>query len=73
MKYPCIRYEFSDQNVNYADDIVYLKHYRWTLTVIDQDSTSEIPEKLEKSLTYCSFDRPYFADGLAHFVLTLYF
>lgn len=73
MKYPCIKYDLNDENTKYADDIIYSKYYRWNLTVIDYDPESDIPDKLEESLSYCSFDRSYFADGLAHFVLTLYF
>lgn len=72
MEYPCIRYELSGIPVRRADNIPYIGYKRYTLTVIDEDPDSEIPNHL-LTLPFCSFDRPYVADGLNHFVFTLYF
>lgn len=72
MKYPCIRYELAGISVHHADNIPYLGGKYYTVTVIDEDPDSEIPERV-LGLPYCSPDRPYVSDGLNHFVFTLYF
>lgn len=71
MKYPCIIYDLEGYDPRYADNIPYTDPKRWSLTVIDQNPDSEIPYKLLQ-LSYCHLDRPYQADGLNHFVFTLY-
>ena len=72
MNYPCIKYDLVSGGERYADNIKYIKSRRWTITIIDENPDSEIPERLEK-LPYCSFDRTYESDGLNHFVYELYF
>lgn len=72
MEYPCIRYELSGIPIQHADNIPYFGCKRYTITVIDEDPDTVIPEYVLQ-LPYCSFDRPYVADGLNHFVFTLYF
>lgn len=72
MVYPCIRYELARINPTHADNIPYLNSKAYSLTYIDEDLESEIPEKL-LNLPYCSFDRSYDAEGLHHTVLTLYY
>lgn len=72
LKYPCIVYDLSDIPTEKANNGTYLKYKRYTVTVIDEDPDSEIPEKV-LALPYCSFDRPYKSDNLNHSVLTLYF
>lgn len=71
MKYPCIRYEFSNFNTDYADNQNYLVRKRYTATVIDYDPDSELPEEMLK-IPYCSSDRSYVVDGLNHFVFTIF-
>lgn len=72
MKYPCIRYEYTNNNSDFADNIKYRKSKRYTVTVIDEDPDSKIPDKLEE-LPYCTSDRKFAVDGLNHFVYTLYY
>lgn len=72
MNYPCIKYNLVGRGARYADNIKYIKSRRWTITIIDENPDSEIPERLEE-LPYCSFDRSYESDGLNHFVYELYF
>lgn len=72
MEYPCIRYELSGIPIRRADNIPYIGCKRYALTLIDEDPDSEIPNRLLE-LPFCSFDRSYVADGLNHFVFTLYF
>lgn len=59
-------------SVLHADNIKYLNTRGWLVTVIDEDPDSQIAKEVEK-LPYCTFDRPYTADGLNHFVYRLYF
>lgn len=72
MSYPCIKYDLTDKDSDYADNIPYIKRKRWTITIIDENPDSLICERLEE-LPYCNFDRPYQSDGLNHFIYTLYF
>lgn len=71
MQYPCIRYEFSNFSTDYADNANYLIRRRYTITVIDYDPDSNIPMELLK-IPLCRSDRNYIADGLCHFVFTIY-
>lgn len=72
MKYPCVVYTFGKiDNIN-ADNIHYLTHQSYTLTVIDRDIDSPTNE-LIKQLPMCSWDRFFTSDNLNHFVYTLYY
>lgn len=74
MKYPCIRYEYSNGDANYANNKIYMFHTKYTLTVIDYDPDSFIPEKLLEELAYVRLTRPpYVTDGLNHWVFDLYY
>lgn len=72
MRYPCIRYNHSNDLDTFADNIHYQTSKRYTVTIIDEDPDSEIPNRL-KQLPYCSSDRNFAVDGLHHFVFTLYY
>lgn len=71
MKYPCIRYTLSSENIRHADNKKYTKHKRYSVTVIDRNPDSLLPDRVG-DLPYCSLERTYFADGLNHFVYTIY-
>lgn len=72
MKYPCIRYELSGIPIRRGDNIPYLGCKRYTCTVIDENPDSTIPDAMF-NIPYCTFDLVYVADGLNHFVFTVYF
>lgn len=72
MKYPCIRYNYTNDDDDFADNIHYRHSKRYTVTVIDEDPDSKIPDRL-RTLPYCTSDRNFAVDGLNHFVYTLYF
>ena len=72
MDYPAIVYSLNRITGNHADNTVYLKNKEYELKVIDWDPESEIVDKVLK-LPFCKFDRSYIADGLNHFVCTLYY
>lgn len=72
MKYPCIRYDYTNDNDDFADNIRYRCSKKYTVIIIDEDPDSKIPDELKK-LPYCISDRNFTADGLNHFVYTLFF
>lgn len=73
MRYPAMVYQLADIDQFFADDIPYIKARRWTVTIIDKNPDSEIPDRLSDAFRYCSFDRFYTADNLNHFVFTIYY
>lgn len=70
--YPCIRYERFDSFHARADNLLYMFKKRYTVTVIDRDPGSPIPDEVE-NLPLTRFNRFYTADGLNHFAFQLYF
>lgn len=72
MKYPCILYDLSKMDTEHANNKPYTIDKAYRLTVIDEDEDSEIPDKVAM-LSRCKFDRAYMADGLNHWVFTLYY
>lgn len=72
MDYPCIKYERDDSFSRYADNLKFLFYKRYTLTVMDRNPDSLIPDQVE-TLPHSRFDRFYVVDGLNHFVFNLYF
>jgi hypothetical protein len=72
MEYPCIVYNKSDVLTLHAGNDKYRNTTRYTVTVIDRDPDSSIPESV-LDLPLCSYDRRFAADNLNHDVFTLYF
>lgn len=72
MSYPCIVYNYVNDDDDFADNIHYRSSKRYTITIIDEDPDSKIPNRL-KDLPYCTSDRNFSIDGLNHFVYTLFY
>lgn len=72
IKYPCIIYNRSDIKTDFADNNPYVYKTRYTITIIDSNPDSKIPEKIGM-LPMCVFDRHYTSDNLNHDVYSLYF
>jgi hypothetical protein len=72
MEYPCIVYTRDDSWVSRADNIMYLHKKRYTVTVIDRDPDSLIPDLVE-GMPHTRFDRFFVSGGLNHTVFSLYF
>lgn len=70
MNYPCIVYSRSRIHTTFADNASYKHEKQYTLTVIDEDPDSLIPDQIAL-LPRCSFDRAFKADQLNHDVFTL--
>jgi hypothetical protein len=72
MQYPCIVYKRSSINTRFADDELYMRKKRYTVTVIDKNPDSEIPDKVA-SIPMCTFDRHFTSDNLNHDVFLIYY
>lgn len=74
MSYPCIVYELSNIQQTFADNITYQKSRRYSVTVIDEDPDSEIPDRIiDGSDLYTTSDRNFVNDGLYHFTFTIFY
>lgn len=73
MVYPCIVYEIANSSDVYADDIPYLNHIRWTLTVMDTNPVTDIPWLIKDVIEYQMFDRHFTTDGLHHYIFTIFY
>ena len=72
MTYPAIVYEWDDLKVDYADNSPHVSTRRYSVTSIDRDPDSDIPNKIAR-LPLTSFDRAFPSDDLNHVVFNLYF
>lgn len=70
MKYPAIVYSREPIKNTFADDLVYVQSYTYSVTVIDRDPDSKIVGKLSM-LPRCRQTRHYISDNLNHDVFTL--
>lgn len=72
IKYPCIIYHLANEDKLYADNNPYSRTKMYTVTVIDKNPDSLIPDKIG-DLPMSSFDRFFTSNNLNHFVYRLYF
>lgn len=72
LQYPCIIYTLDNISVKNADNSMYKKDKRYSVTVIDKNPDSELPDKILE-LSLCQFDRRYVADNLYHTVFSIYY
>lgn len=72
MQYPCIVYNRAAVDTKYANDKKYLQKKRYSVTVIDKNPDSLIPDKVS-GLPLCSFDRHFKTDNLNHDIYSLYY
>jgi hypothetical protein len=73
MEYPCIRYSLSGIDQKHANNGNYKNTTRYEITLIDYDPDTAFLQKILEHFPMCSFDRPYAANNLNHFVFTLYY
>jgi hypothetical protein len=72
MTYPCIVYNSNGIVTKSAGNKPYLKNKRYSVSVIDSDPDSVVPDKIA-SLPKSYFDRHYVADNLNHDVFNVYY
>lgn len=71
MQYPCIRYERNGSDNDYAGNLLYRHAKRYSVTVIDRDPDSTLPDQVE-ALQMCELDQFFTSDDLNHWVFTLF-
>ena len=72
LSYPCVVYDRSRIQINHADNYPYSHKKGYTVTVMDADPDSSIPDEVAK-LSTASFDRQFTYDNLYHNVFTIYY
>ena len=72
MEYDAIKYSKKTPSSRFANNAIYSKMNCYELIVIARKSDHPVIEKLE-GLKYCSHDRHYKSDNLAHDVFTLFY
>lgn len=72
MGYPCIVYSRSRTKARYADNAPYTLTRLYTVTVVDKNPDSEIPDRIAL-LPMCEHNRTFTVDNLYHYVYDLYF
>lgn len=72
MTYPCIVYKRDYVTSIFADNNVYRQAKRYSVTAIDRNPDSDIPDKLA-ALPLSKFTRYFSADNLHHDVYDIYF
>lgn len=72
MTYPCIKFSLNDIDVDTADDINYIVNKEYQIILVDQNPDSPLVDALME-IPGMRFNRAYIADGLYHFVFSLYY
>lgn len=72
MKYDAIRYSLSSIRSDYANNIKYKNMKCYDLIVISRKPDPKVVEEILQ-LSYSSLGRPYTADNLYHYPITLYY
>lgn len=73
MKYPCLVYELEAKTIRKADNIKYSSMNRYSVTWMDKNPDTEIPDAILDHFPYSRFDRFFKSDNINHFVIVLYF
>lgn len=72
LTYPCIIYQLSRYHTTHSNNSLYTAKRRYTVTVIDRNPDSGIPETL-LAFPLSSFDRYFVVDNLHHWVFGIYY
>lgn len=72
LTYPCCLYERSNGKTTFAGNMPYTFTNKYTVTIIDRNPDSIYVEKMAMTFPMCVMDRAYAADGLNHFVYTIF-
>lgn len=72
LTYPCILYTLSNELSRHANNNLYMNKKRYTITVIDANPDSLIPDEILR-LPLSSFSRRFMNDGLYHTVYDVYY
>lgn len=73
MVYPCIMYSLEGKKTVNADNQKYIVHNQYDVKVISRNPDEPLVDTVLEHFENISFDRPYKADSLYHYVYTLYY
>lgn len=73
MKYPCIVYERSDGDTQFANNIPYTFAIRYTVTIIGEDPDNPLVRRLALGFEKCIYDRHFTSNNLNHDVFKIYY
>lgn len=71
LKYPCIVYNLDAEDDVHANNDIYRRLRRYSLTYMTKDPDDPKREELN-DLRYCRFIRAFANDNLNHYVYTIY-
>ena len=71
LKYPCIIYTREGDRSQHADNIRYINHTSYRITVIDMDSDSEVVNDILNTLQSSRRSNEFVSDGLYHYIITI--
>lgn len=71
LSFPCIVYHLDMAHDMHADNKIYRRLYRYSLTYITKDPDDPKRDAID-DLQYCAFNRFFVSDNLNHFVYTIY-
>ena len=72
LEYPCVLYERTSGDAQYADNGAYTNRWCYSVTVIDRNPDTDIPTKIAH-LPLCRSNRFFQVDNLNHYNFTLYY
>lgn len=73
MTYPCIVYNKSGKDRQFANDSVYLSKQEYRLMLIERNPDSTVADSIENSFENCTIGQYYTVDNLHHTTLNLYY
>lgn len=73
LEYPCVVYFKNALPVKYANNKIYKKKQAYTLTYVDKNPDSEMPNTILHAFSFIRTDSYYRTEGLNHTKFTLYF
>lgn len=72
LSYPACVYEQSNGKTTFAQNRPYTFTKKYTVTIIDRNPDTDYVEMMAMHFPMCVMDRAFPADGLNHYVFTLY-
>ena len=73
MEFDCIVYELTDVHTMRADNKHYIRHKRYTVTIIQRKYNEGTIDALLNMFDMASFNRSFKSDNLYHHVFDLYY
>lgn len=72
LTYPACIYEKSNGKTIFAGNMPYTFTNKYSVTIIDRNPDTDYVEMMAMHFPMCVMDRAYPADGLNHYVFTLF-